>query len=153
MNEDTPQQSQRANPLLNVAAVLSFVAGLWMLLGFTWMQGMNWDQMQEGHTMHTLRPWIWHHSFMGSYVPPMGWPWPGGIAGLAVLASAVLLWVNPRQRVVWGVIILASSALIFLTSMGGFVPGLLGIAGGILALVKTAEPSRSGEGPREPGPS
>jgi hypothetical protein len=128
---------------LTAAGVLSVIAGAWMLIGPTWMVNMHWDSMHDGSMMHSVRPWLWHHSFMGSWVPPLGWPWPGVVAGLAVLICGILLLTNPAQRVVWGVIILASSALILLTSMGGALPGVLGIVGGVLALAGGRGPAGS----------
>jgi len=51
-----------------------------------------------------------------------------------VLASAVMLRINPSQRKTWGVLILVFSILSFL-GFGGFIVGaVLGTVGGIMTL-------------------
>lgn len=58
----------------------------------------------------------------------------GLAAGIIVLASAVMLRINPGQRKTWGVLILVFSILSFL-GLGGFVVGaVLGTVGGIMTL-------------------
>jgi len=58
----------------------------------------------------------------------------GLAAGIVVLASAVMLRVNPGQRKTWGVLILVFSILSFL-GFGGFIVGaILGTVGGIMTL-------------------
>lgn len=58
----------------------------------------------------------------------------GLAAGVIVLASSVMLRINPSQRKTWGVLILVFSILSFL-SFGGFIAGaILGTVGGIMTL-------------------
>jgi len=58
----------------------------------------------------------------------------GIILGLIVIVAAVMLYRNPAQKTMWGVIILVLS-IISIFIGGGFIIGLiLGIIGGALAL-------------------
>jgi hypothetical protein len=50
-------------------------------------------------------------------------------AGIVVLVGAVMLYVRPKQRRSWGVVILIVSLLVFLS-------GMMGVIGGVLALAK-----------------
>jgi len=60
----------------------------------------------------------------------------GLVFGFAVLLSAIMLNANPREHVTWGILILIFSVLSIVIG-GGFVVGLiLGLIGGILALVQ-----------------
>ena len=59
----------------------------------------------------------------------------GLIFAILVLVGAVMLWMKPKSHVAAGVIILLFS-LFSIISTGGFIIGLiLGIVGGILAIV------------------
>ena len=58
----------------------------------------------------------------------------GLISGTIVLASAVMLQVNPSRRRTWGVLILVFSVLSFLGTGGLVVGAILGIVGGVKAL-------------------
>jgi len=58
----------------------------------------------------------------------------GIILGIIVIFSAVMLYRNPSQKTLWGIVILVLSIISIVIS-GGFILGLiLGIIGGILAL-------------------
>ncbi len=71
-------------------------------------------------------------SFVGSILEGFGLL--GLISGLIVLGSGVMLRINPRQSVVFGVLILVFSVVSFF-GFGGFVAGaVLGIIGGIMTL-------------------
>lgn len=60
----------------------------------------------------------------------------GVIFGTIVIVSAIMLYINPLQHEIWGVLILVFSAASVLSCMGGMIIGLLlGIAGGILAII------------------
>jgi len=57
------------------------------------------------------------------------------ISGILILLSSVLFYSKPKDHIAWGIVIIIFSAL-SLFGMGGFVLGaLLGLAGGILAIV------------------
>lgn len=90
--------------------------------------------------------WFWHMLFF----PDMGWmmgpqwftvvwagrPLVGVISGALVILGAVMMNKNPSENYKWGALVLIFS-LISLIGMGGFAIGaVLGMAGGILALVK-----------------
>jgi hypothetical protein len=84
-------------------------------------------------------------SFIGPHIPGMGdralvtgilgtVMVAGIILGLIVIVAAVMLYRNPAQKTMWGVIILVLS-IISIFIGGGFIIGLiLGIIGGALAL-------------------
>lgn len=133
------------NQSITGAAALSILSGAWLLVGPTWMSGMHWDGMHEG-MMYSVRPLVWHHSFMGDYLPVMGWPFPGVLMGLLTLICGVLIYAVPTQRLLWGVLILVSSLVVLTMSMGGLVPGVLGIVGAVLALMPGGDSSQRGGG-------
>jgi len=59
----------------------------------------------------------------------------GLVFGIIVLVGAIMMWSNPDQHVAWGVIVLLFS-LFSIVIGGGFILGLiLGLVGGILAIV------------------
>ncbi|MBM4237379.1 MAG: hypothetical protein FJ151_02715 [Euryarchaeota archaeon] len=75
--------------------------------------------------------------FLLFFLEPIGIPLVilGLVFGLAVLIGAIKLSQNPRDHITWGAIILIFSLLSIVIG-GGFVLGLiLGLIGGILALV------------------
>ena len=82
--------------------------------------------------------------FVGSLLEGVGLL--GLISGLVVLGSGVMLRINPRQSVVFGLLILVFSVVSFFGS-GGFVIGaLLGIIGGIMTL-RWRRPAAPAEAP------
>ena len=115
--------------------ILSLVAGLLMVSGV----GMMSFSYGSGY-----------YGMMGDYYGMMsginggsgGWfYWVaiiGLVAGLVVLAGAVMLYLRPRSAPTWGLVILLFSVF-GLFGMGGFFIGtILGIIGGVLAM--TAKP-------------
>jgi hypothetical protein len=59
---------------------------------------------------------------------------PGIIMGIIVIVAAVMVYQNPTQKTLWGIVILVLSILSIFIG-GGFIIGLiLGIIGGALAL-------------------
>lgn len=147
MNQQPSPSPRNSEDSATIAgAILSLLAALWMLFGLSWMSGMQWGHMREGGMMDRMHPWLWHDSAMHSFVAPMGWPWPGIVAGIAVLVCSILLFVRPSRKGVWAGIIIAGSVLVAMTSMGGFFPGILGAVGGLVALL--GGPSRE-QAPRE----
>ena len=73
----------------------------------------------------------------------MGGPWFGimtwavvvGFAsGTAVFLGAIMLYMKPDKRRIWGTIVILFSALSFIGMGGFFVGAILGIIGGALAL-------------------
>jgi hypothetical protein len=83
------------------------------------------------------------HRWMGGWGPAevfsMGWPWLGAIAGIALLVAAVALYVRPdlrpEARRGWGIVILVISGVQLLLGMGGFLPAIVGLVAGALAVL------------------
>jgi len=113
------------------AFVLSLIAGLWMLGTRGMMAGFGWNLAMRSQ-------WMWGPGMirgMGGLIPVLFWgPWFGIIAGIVVLAGAVILYGHPSKAQGWGVVILIVSVLNLMVGMGGFLPGVLGIIGGALAI-------------------
>ena len=123
------QSQEQRKPI--AAFVLSLIAGLWMLAGRGMMAGAGWNMFMRGH-------WPWGHPMMrgaGDLFPSL-WLWPGlGIvAGIVVLVGAVVIYSKPPKAKSWGAAILIASAVSLIAGMGGFLPGVLGIIGGALAM-------------------
>ncbi len=109
----------------SAAFILSLIAGILILI--------------NGVAIGAVR------SFIGPYIPGMGERalvksilgtvmMVGIILGVIVIIAAVMLYRNPTQKTMWGIIILVLS-IISLFIGGGFIIGLiLGIIGGALAL-------------------
>jgi len=58
----------------------------------------------------------------------------GAITGIIVIVGAIMLYSQPRQHLIWGIIVLVFSILSILSS-GGLIIGLiLGIVGGALGI-------------------
>jgi hypothetical protein len=59
------------------------------------------------------------------------------VSGIIILFSASLIYLKPQKNRIWGIVIRIFS-LIAIIGMGGFVLGtVLGLIGGILALIKS----------------
>ena len=66
----------------------------------------------------------------------------GMASGILVILGAVMMYVQPRQHVAWGIIVLVFSILSVLGAVAGFVVGLvLGIIGGALGIGWKPEPA------------
>jgi hypothetical protein len=60
----------------------------------------------------------------------------GVIFGIIMILGAVMMYTNPQSHTMWGVIVLILSILSWIVAAGGlFIGFLLGLIGGILALV------------------
>ena len=70
----------------------------------------------------------------------------GVVEGLLVMIFGILLYVRPKQHVIWGVLVLVMSLISFFPTLGGFFIGLiLGLIGGILGIVwKPPAPMQGG---------
>ncbi len=104
-----------------------FVSSVWFMMGGSNFWGMMGGGMMDG----------WGR-MMGGYGFPfgfMGWfSIVTLVAGILVIIGAIMLNARPVEHLTWGIIILIFSIVSFI-GMGGFVlGGLLGIAGGALAL-------------------
>ena len=127
------------NEAPTAAFVLSLLSGLWMLAaggmmgGYRaggMMGGYGWGRMMGGWPgMHS---WMWSQGTRGF---GMWWTWFGVLAGIIVLVGAVMLYSKSEQHRTWGIVILVASALSLFVGMGNLVAGMLGVIGGILAVV------------------
>lgn len=73
----------------------------------------------------------------------MGPPWPCVVAGAVVIAGAAMLHQRPAQHTGWGVTISVVSGGILLLGQGGVLPGIIGVIGGIAAIVWRPEAERT----------
>lgn len=104
-------------PKPTTAFVLSLLAGIFILLG-----GLAFAALG---------------GFFGTFFPVAGIVFVtiGLAAGVIVLLGAIMMYVEPRQHVAWGIIVLVLSIVSLFTSLGGFLVGMiLGIVGGALAI-------------------
>ncbi|HEV2118793.1 MAG TPA: DUF6114 domain-containing protein [Candidatus Bathyarchaeia archaeon] len=79
---------------------------------------------------------------VGTYLggPPflsVFWGLLGILIGIPVIIGAVMMYVNPKNHVAWGVAVIVFSLASYITaSLGGFLIGLLlGLIGGILGAI------------------
>jgi hypothetical protein len=108
---------------------LSLVGGLWMLVSGGLMYS-RFHRMSGGWGPQHM---MWGRGMMGHL--GLGWPWFGPIAGAIVAISAIAFYRSPQHHRSLGITILVVSLLNLFFGMGGFLASLLGIAGGIVALV------------------
>ena len=139
-----PASAERVEERPTAAFVLSLIAGLIVVFG-------------GGTVMMTTFPSNGPYSYggmMGGYYGGMmggyngmmrglgfggGWFFLlgaiGVVSGTLILIGSIMLYSRPTQAAIWGAIVLAFS-IISLFGMGGFFLGaILGVLGGILALV------------------
>ena len=125
------------------AFVLSLIAGLLILTGvgmmLTFSHGTPYNGMMGGY-----------YGMMNGYYGMMqgfgygGWWFYGAagiglIAGIAVLVSAIMIYARPRSASTWGLLVLVFSILSFFGMGGFFIGAILGIVGGVLAMVWRSE--------------
>ena len=79
-----------------------------------------------------------YHNFMGNYAASTGFftaiSVVSLVCGVIVLVGAIMLRFYPKDRVVWGVVILVFSAVSFVGMGGYFIGAVLGIVGAVLAI-------------------
>ncbi|MDD3932490.1 MAG: DUF6114 domain-containing protein [Methanoculleus sp.] len=127
-----------------VAGILILISGIVILmLGTAFMSGM-----MGGYYPGMMGEY--HEGMMGGYGSPMdGYRYPTGyfpfvaagigiwgiVCGIIILIGSYMLYSRPASHAAWGVVILIFS-LLSVFEGGGFVIGLiLGVIGGILAIV------------------
>jgi len=125
---------------LTLAYVMSLVGGLILLLvslvNAVWFGSgaPSWGGL--GDYMQGMMNG--YHNFMGSYAGSYGFfaavSVVSLVCGILVLVGAIMLRVYPRDRVIWGVVIIVFSAISFVGMGGYFVGAVFGIIGGALAL-------------------
>lgn len=68
----------------------------------------------------------------------------GVVWGIVIIIAAIMMFERPDEHTLWGIIAIVFSILSWIGAFGGFFIGfLLGLTGGILAIVWTPE-SRAG---------
>lgn len=128
-----------------VAGILILVSGIVILvLGTAFMSGM-----MGGYYPGMMGEY--HEGMMGGYGGPVdGYRYPTGyfsfvaagigiwgiVCGIVILVGSYLLYSRPASHATWGVVILVFS-LLSVFEGGGFIVGLiLGVVGGVLAIVR-----------------
>jgi hypothetical protein len=102
----------------NVAFVLSLIAGIFVLLG--------------GLVVGAIGAILSFFAYgIGAVIGIFGIIW-----GIIIIVGAINLRAYPRQHLTWGIIILVFSIFSWFGGLGGFFIGfLLGLIGGILAII------------------
>jgi len=162
MSDNPETEAAASEPQRTVAAfVLTLIAGLWFLLGSLVMFGGyrtgpmygEGGQYMNGGYGHmgggyghmggggsSMMHWLWHDSMVSG----MGWlhfnPYFDIVSGIVLILAAGFLYVRPEQRASWGVLILVVSALGLFLGMGGFVAGIIGLIGGLIAVTRPSLP-------------
>ncbi len=79
-----------------------------------------------------------YHTFMGTYGSSYGFlagiSLVAVICGVVVLMSAINLRLNPRQQMIWAIVIIVFSIVSFVGMGGFFIGAILGIVGGVFIL-------------------
>jgi hypothetical protein len=79
-----------------------------------------------------------YHNFMGSYASSTGFFTAVSVVslvcGVIVVMAALVLRIHPEEHFIWGVVIVAFSAVSFVGMGGYFVGAVFGIVGGVIAL-------------------
>jgi len=119
------------------AFVLSLLSGIFIILGGSvwclWLDG-HWDMGWMEGMMYGWEEHMHSWGIEGAASYTMGIL--GIVFGVIVILWAVMLYTNPRQHELWGVLIIALSVISVLSCMGGMGIGLvLGVIGGILAIL------------------
>lgn len=116
--------------------VLSLIAGLLILVGSGMMFGFSgvpyYGGMMGGY-----------YGMMGGYYGMMqgfgGWFYGiaaiGLISGVIILVGAMMVFSQPTKAHTWGLLILIFSVVSFFGMGGFFLGAILGVVGGILALM------------------
>ena len=131
------EATQPAGEAPTAPYVLSLIAGLLILAGGSMMMTFSYGGPYAGMMGG-------YYGMMGGYYGMMqGYGYEvwfygaaalGLIAGIAVLAGAIMIYARPARTSTWGLLVLVFSA-VSLLGMGGFFLGaILGIVGGVLAI-------------------
>ncbi|MDG7006626.1 MAG: hypothetical protein JRN06_00110 [Nitrososphaerota archaeon] len=131
--------AQPTNETPTAPFVLSLIAGLLILSGvgmmMTFSYGTPYYGMMGGY-----------YGMMNGYYGMMqgfgygGWWFYGAagiglIAGIAVLVGAIMIYARPSKAPTWGLLVLIFSILSFFGMGGFFIGAILGVVGGVLAMV------------------
>lgn len=115
---------------ISLAAAFAYAAGILMLASGI----IAWTLLPSIFDPMTFSRLDRQQDLMGNYIPIV--PITGAVSGIVIIFCASLIYLKPQKNQIWGVAIIIFS-LIALIGMGGFVLGtVLGLIGGILALIK-----------------
>ena len=116
---------KKAKGKWSFAIVLSLAAGITILIG-------------------SLVSSFWHMAIFPQMSGMMEQKFVNGVVlgsiinivfGVIMIGGAILMLKKPLQTCQWGIMVMIASALSFI-GMGGFMMGIVGMIGGILALIK-----------------
>lgn len=118
------------------AFVLSLLSGIFIILGGSvwclWL-GTHWNMGWMDWMMHEWDEHM-HEWNMGGIAYAMGIV--GIVFGAIIIVAAVMVYITPKQHVLWGTLIIVFSVISVLGCMGGLGIGLiLGVIGGVLAIL------------------
>jgi hypothetical protein len=115
------------------AFILSLIGGFLMLLsGLAYSVWFNVGGFDFGGMMGGFNGMMGGFGNMFGFME--GYSLVGLVAGIVVLAGALMLNSRPAENSTWGIIIVVFSAISLLGMGGFFVGAVLGIVGGALAL-------------------
>jgi len=128
--EKAPEKPEK----LNVAFILSLLASILILVN-AWMIAVQGDVLKFQYDVYKI-------SFgFKNFVKPMapyGYLWL--LIGVAVLIGSILIYINPKKRVIWGSLVFLFSSFSAVIG-GGFIIGLiLGVLGGFSVAIKRKIP-------------
>ncbi len=119
------------------AFVLSLIGGLLIFVGsaisVVWFTVGSQPFGIYGSMMGGFHGMMGSFGFDNGYL--LGFSLLGLVCGALVTAGSFLLSLRPLDHVTWGVVVLVFSVISFAGMGGWFVGAILGIAGGVLALV------------------
>ncbi|MGD0995442.1 MAG: DUF6114 domain-containing protein [Candidatus Bathyarchaeia archaeon] len=129
-----------ANQGITFAYIVSLVGGLIILiasiLNVVWYSSGAPNFGGYGSFMRGMMDG--YHNFMGSYGGSYGFlagiSLVGVICGVIVLMGAIMLRVQPRDHMIWAIVIIVFSAISFVGMGGFFIGAILGIIGGAFDL-------------------
>lgn len=129
-----------SNTGITISYVVSLIGGLIVLIFST--INVVWFSYgaptTSGYGSYMTGAMDGYHNFMGSYAASTGFlaslSLVGAICGTIVLMSAIIMAVNPRQSLIWAIIIIVFSAVSFVGMGGYFIGAILSIIGGAFAL-------------------
>jgi len=118
--------------------IISIIGGIFILLGAIFLLLFYMSISVLAPTEHMVPSGS--ESMMYQVVPMFTYSATIGVlmsvvSGVAVIIGAVQLYSSPQQNQTWGIIILVFAVISLLGTGGFFIGALLGIIGGILALM------------------
>jgi hypothetical protein len=128
---DRSNEPQRGGPIPVAAAVVTALAGVWLLVTALVM-GLGHHPVHG--RMHGMGRMLWHHEMIMRYRGQVFWNWFGVVAAILLFVGALLMVLKPASAIAWAAAVVILSILVLLSGAGGILAGALGIVGGILAI-------------------